>query len=361
MKQIGSFRLGLTFAGCFLGAGYVSGQELWQFFGMFGLSAPFGLLLAIFLLFSFGVLLLFLAKESKETRMDRIVIFWENPWLRQVVGVLAGAFLFGVAMIMAAGCGALFAQLNILPSWLGILLFCAFLALITTRGLRGMVTAFSYLVPLLIVATAAFCLVALLHFGPPATLAVKESSNPLLGNWILAAGVYVSYNLFGSIGILTPLGSLLAKEKRIWRGVGLGACFLLLIAASILTALFSFPIATAAELPMLELAKTLQPNLAYAYGLLLFCGMFGTALSCLVALLTYIAQKHVCLGRHVKNSSWIAGLFLAAGAQAGFGKLISILYPVFGYIGVAALLCVLAHAVRLYRAGKTRNNTKKPR
>ena len=36
MKKIGSLKLGLSFAGCFLGAGYVSGQELWQFFGSFG-------------------------------------------------------------------------------------------------------------------------------------------------------------------------------------------------------------------------------------------------------------------------------------------------------------------------------------
>ena len=34
MKRISLLRLGVVFAGCFLGAGYVSGQELWQFFGV---------------------------------------------------------------------------------------------------------------------------------------------------------------------------------------------------------------------------------------------------------------------------------------------------------------------------------------
>ena len=37
-QKIGTLRLALTFAGCFLGAGYVSGQELWQYFGAFGAS-----------------------------------------------------------------------------------------------------------------------------------------------------------------------------------------------------------------------------------------------------------------------------------------------------------------------------------
>ena len=37
-----------------LGAGYVSGQELWQFFGSFGAKGVAGLLVAVALLFSPG-------------------------------------------------------------------------------------------------------------------------------------------------------------------------------------------------------------------------------------------------------------------------------------------------------------------
>ena len=35
-QKIGTLRLALTFAGCFLGAGYVSGQELWPDVGACG-------------------------------------------------------------------------------------------------------------------------------------------------------------------------------------------------------------------------------------------------------------------------------------------------------------------------------------
>ena len=49
-QKIGTLRLALTFAGCFLGAGYVSGQELWQYFGAFGARGLLGLVLAIVLL-----------------------------------------------------------------------------------------------------------------------------------------------------------------------------------------------------------------------------------------------------------------------------------------------------------------------
>ena len=36
MKKMGVLPLAFTYVGCFLGAGFVSGQELWQFFGAFG-------------------------------------------------------------------------------------------------------------------------------------------------------------------------------------------------------------------------------------------------------------------------------------------------------------------------------------
>ena len=64
-QKIGTLRLALTFAGCFLGAGYVSGQELWQYFGAFGARGLLGLVLAVALLGGTGVLLLRLSQNSK--------------------------------------------------------------------------------------------------------------------------------------------------------------------------------------------------------------------------------------------------------------------------------------------------------
>lgn len=73
-RKIGALRLGLTFAGCFLGAGYVSGQELWQYFGAFGAHGLLGLVLAIALLGGTGVVLLRLSARTghrDDGRADR--------------------------------------------------------------------------------------------------------------------------------------------------------------------------------------------------------------------------------------------------------------------------------------------------
>ena len=42
MKKMNPIRLAVVFSGCLLGAGYVSGQEIWQFFGSYGLNPAAG-------------------------------------------------------------------------------------------------------------------------------------------------------------------------------------------------------------------------------------------------------------------------------------------------------------------------------
>ena len=113
--RLGVARLGLTFAGCFLGAGYVSGQELWQYFGAFGTHGLLGLVLAIALLGGTGVLLRLSARTGIEA-MDALIVRADIPWLRTLVGVLTAALLFGVVCIMVAGIGALGSQMLGLPA-----------------------------------------------------------------------------------------------------------------------------------------------------------------------------------------------------------------------------------------------------
>ena len=119
MKKIGSFNLGLAFAGCFLGAGYVSGQELWQFFGSFGAKGVAGLLVAVALLFFTGIIMILLGRLTRLSEIDKIVVRRDWPLLRGAVTVLELLFLFGVGTIMSAGVGALLEQLFGLAPFIG--------------------------------------------------------------------------------------------------------------------------------------------------------------------------------------------------------------------------------------------------
>ena len=66
-QTISARQLGAAFSGCFLGAGYVSGREMWQFFGRFGPVGWLGLCLSIALLGGAGLLLLTMVRRTGRT------------------------------------------------------------------------------------------------------------------------------------------------------------------------------------------------------------------------------------------------------------------------------------------------------
>ena len=63
MNDLKSRQLGMIFTGSFLGAGFVSGQEILQFFGVFGKSGLIGMVLAIGLFSVFCYIFMYLAKQ----------------------------------------------------------------------------------------------------------------------------------------------------------------------------------------------------------------------------------------------------------------------------------------------------------
>lgn len=356
MNELKAGRLAVTYAGCFLGAGFVSGQELWQFFGVFGVRGYMGFALSAVLFFLLGVLLVRLTQLSGINEMDTVLIPWEIPWLRKTVGVIEAVFLFGMVTVMTAGAGALACQLTGIPAWLFGALFGAAVAVAAMAGLKGMVHVFSALVPVLAVATVCFAVAAWTSFGTAGIWqGMDQNTNPLMPNWFIAALTYVAYNLLGSIGIITPIGGLVKRQGTVYAGIGLSCLMLCAIAGSVLTSLAAHTSAAGAELPMLALACDLSPALGKIYGVLLLLGMFGNSLASLVALTTYLEQKKPVLAEHRKVLTAGLGAGAWAGSLAGFAGLIGVVFPVFGYISIALLVCMVIHFVQCKKKEKTEN------
>ena len=348
MKKINLFHLAMTFAGSFLGAGFVSGQELWQFFGSFGKPGFLGLSIAMVLLFLFGAILLYLANKRGIVDMAEIVVPHHIPWLRTLVGIAEVILLFGVYIIMAAGAASLLEQMLGIPRTLGGGLFCLLVMVLSMRGVDGMIRVFSLFVPVLVLSTALIGGYIILTHGI-GEITVSEAKNPLLSGWLLSAGTYVSYNLFGSIGILTPVGMRIPSKRTLFPGLILGAVLLSIIAVSILGALWALPEAASQPLPMLWLACEVNMVIGYLYALLLFCGMFGASLSATVATDVYLKENISFFAKHRRLPLVLLSVLAWLGSLFGFSELVGTIYPIFGYLGIAALLGILIHFVKYFR------------
>lgn len=349
MKKIGTFRLALAFGGCFLGAGYVSGQEMWQFFGQYGKIGILGLLLAIVLLCIVGAVTLMLTRLLGRTETDILIIGSDYPALRWTVFGLEAAFLFCVCIIMAAGVGALCDEVFGIPVWLGCLTFTVIVTVISLFGFSGMVTAFSAIVPVLVVAAVAFGVRVLLRgeLSPEITHEIS-TTNPLLRFWPLAAFLFMCYNVFGSIAILAPLGPFVRDDRTVTRGMIGGGILLLLVGLSVMICVNAAGTQDT-ELPMLTMALEISKPVGWIYGLLLLIAMFGTCLSCLVAFVRTICDNFHFAAKHSRAVYFICAVVIFFGSLFGFGDLIGVVYPLFGYCSSVFIVLLVIHYCRVKR------------
>lgn len=354
MKEFRTSRLALTASGCFLGAGYVSGQELWRFFGAFGLPGLWGRVLALAIQLLFVILLLRLGQKTGVSSLDRMLVPGEHPVLHRLAGGAQVLFLFGVFVVMAAGAGALVRQLFSLPAWLGGALFCAAVTVISFRGMDGLARVCAVLVPGMVAVTLLISALTLWRTGISVVGALEPTNtNPMLPSWPVAALTYVSYNIFGAIGVLTPIGPHVPDAKTAYRGSAFSVLLLLLISAGILLAMAAAPSSALTELPMLSLASGLSPIVGYMYAALLICGMLGTSVSFCVAIIYYLLGRSPALVARKRLLTAALAAMAFFGSLLGFGDLIGTVYPAFGYLGFAAMACILAHWIRVKRAERS--------
>ena len=234
--------------------------------------------------------------------------------------------------------------------WLGAAIACVLIAAAAYFGLGGMVSVFTVAVPCMIVAALVIAGIRLHRTGLTAAAFAAGDTNPMLVNWATSAVNYAAYNFFATVGILAPLTRHLKKPGTAVWGTVLGCVLLLAVALGVLAALAVSPESVGAQLPMLDLACRLG-TAGVVYAVLLFLGMFGTSVSSLVAVLTYAGQKSARLAGHRTALLLVLTAAAFAGSLFGFGDLIGTVYPVYGYLGMAAMLLVAEHAVHAWRAG----------
>ena len=175
---------------------------------------------------------------------------------------------------------------------------------------------------------------------------------------ILYMGYYGRYTAAYSISCLLMLSLYIAGIFLHWAAFGvllvltLAGVMLLAVAGSILTSLASYPEAVAAELPMVAVATAISPTLGTVYGIVLLLSMFCNALASLVAMLTYMEQKQAVFRKHKKLTLAAAAVLSWIGSLAGFGDLISVIFPVFGYLSVVFLVCMIVHFIQCKRREK---------
>lgn len=343
--------MAFTFAGCLLGAGYVSGQELWQYFGSYGKTGIIGLVISLVFAGLASCLVIWLSDNAKTGTVDRLMIRFDIPWLRVFVGVLFSLLYFVIALVMIAGIASLCFQMFAIPRAVGSA-FATLLIMITVYfGFNGMVKVFDLVVPVLVICAIILSVICISRNGIQSIDLTVTEGNPLLGPWYMSAFNYTALNMFGSIGIIAPLANHFKKKSTGPVGILAGTVVLTLIAVLLILAMATDCRSTGTDLPMLFMAQQMGPVYSAVYAALLFIAMYGNANATMVAALNY-SEKRLPHGKEKKNRIiriTLAGILAYVCSLTGFTNLVSTVYPIIGYIGVISLVLIVEHSIYILR------------
>lgn len=335
-----SCQVGATYIGTVVGAGFASGQEVYQFFGRFGNWGYIAVLLAIFLFWFLGTRLMVLGHNLKAQSFTDLNHFLFGERVGRLVDIAFFVMLFGVTVTMLAGVGELFRErLHLSFQW-GALLTMLLTYLTVVRGISGILKANIVIVPVMITFVLLAGYHSLLHHGSITAWQYGHgltAGHPVMAG--LSAVLYVSMNAGLASGVLVPLGANMKSTKSLRGGAQIGAVGLGLMLGSVVLSLFTFaPESLQHSLPMAYIATKMGPVLQWLFILVLWAEIFSTLVGNVYALGTQ--WKTSSRARHRIN---IAMVLLAAYAcsQIGFSAMVKYAYTFFGFACVLVILALI--------------------
>ena len=267
------YRIAATAVACVIGAGFVSGQEVWQFFGEYGTLGILGIAIAVVLFGSGAAVVLWYTREIDADSMEMLISRRKHPAVKWSVTLFENILHYAFYVLMAAATGALGERYG-LPTFAGVLFFCIVSTTVSMLGIKGLTKVFGWMIPILTVAVIAVAAYSL--FLPKDVLTdVGAPTSSLMGHWSVAALVYFAFNFVGAVPILVAA----AKGERT-RGMPLGAMLAIFplgaLAIFLFVAVLMHPGSAADNLPMMALAEACGPVFEHSCAILMLAGIFST-------------------------------------------------------------------------------------
>jgi len=344
-NKLNIFGVAFVYTGAILGAGFASGREIWQFFGVFGDKGIIGVVLVGFLFVSLGMATAMVAVKIGSNDMGRVIVPGHHKGLVQFVGLFMAVMLFTVLITMSAAGGALFDQQLGLSRIAGGGIIIAMVISTVIGGFDRVSKAFRFMMPVLIGIILVLCFSVIIQGKPSETADQVFTPSPLAPTWWLAAILYISYNILAVIPIVATAAVNAKSTRHAVGGAAMGGVFLTLLAMFILLVLRTDSgFSNTMEMPMLAFSAKISAPINYIYTGVLFFAIYASATGNYYGFTTKLKPLP---GKNAKIIL-IAILGFIFGLM-GFKNVIAYMFPLEGFAGILIILMLLANFINVFR------------
>ena len=329
--------------GTLIGAGFASGQEVYIFFFSYGIEGLIGILISSILM---GFIIYKGLLISKTNNLKTYKEFLEeiiktknknNHFnIKNIINATINIFILITFFIMIAGFGAYFEQEIGINSLIGssILAFLCFIILMT--NIKGVVKANEIIVPILIIFLIIIGILSIkdIDFLHLDNYVLRTNKS----NYILSSVLYCSYNSILLLPVLLTLKNYISTKKQIKVISTISTTITIILSVIIFLLLVKVDVdITKLEMPTVYVISNIFKYLKYVYGFIILGSIFTTAISLSSSFLQNVSKNK-------KSYTQIAIIMCITSvlvSKIGFSNLITLLYPIFGYLGILQILKIV--------------------
>lgn len=362
-----------------IGAGFASGNEVFQFFGSWGFPGAF---FAILGSAAATVITCFCAYKAGQSgvleKSSDVYTYFCGKYFGKIVKGLVFVDIFASFMLMFSGAGTLLNQVWNIPQWVGALVLGVASGVVVLGGLKTVENVLGSAGILILVYLLIFGVFAL--FYPKADISQASGLYQAVKNgvvyqanlfalppfsWIpgladinsaITTGIlYAGLNTMSGLAFCLTLGkrtkdNLESMAASIATTIAFYACVVLVLLLMLLNfdslinpntgEMFAFPVLAAIE--------SMWPAGGWTYVIIIFTGIFTTTAGFLWVLCDWLFSGEV---RTKKANGFIAGMLivgLTLGGVIPFSKLINIFFPIFGFVGVIIIVFLVVRMAKGY-------------
>ena len=239
---------------------------------------------------------------------------------------------------MIAGFGAYFEQEIGINRLVGSLILAIITFIVFMTSIKGVVKVNELIVPILIGFIFIIGIISIkdIHILNLENYVIRTNYT----NFALSAVLYSSYNSILLIPVLITLNNYVKNKKQIFYISFISAIVTILLSVIIFLLLVRVDVdISKLEMPVVYVVSNMFKMLRYIYGVIILGSIFTTAISLGVSFLQNTAKNK----KGYTQISIIMCITSVIISKFGFSNLVSLLYPIFGYLGLIQILrlCVI--------------------
>ncbi|KRQ86715.1 hypothetical protein ABG79_01467 [Caloramator mitchellensis] len=341
-----TLKYAFVFVGTIIGAGLASGQEILQFFSMYGKKGILGILICFVLYVFLSQIIIKLSIKYKLKSYSDYLKFVLGKQFGFFSDLIITFFIFSSNVIMISGSATLLYENFGFRKNYAVIFVSLVVLIISLFSTKGLIEINSIIVPF-----STLTIILLGYFVLSSEIKtfeeIVEIYKPFKSNWLFSSFIYASFNIMSIIGVFSPIANEEKNKGALIYGSLIGSLLLTIIALIINFSILSYyPQSFSKEIPNIYIAKfygNILPNLLM---IAIWLEMISTEISDIYSLAKRFSGSFNLSYRQIVLIIISVSLPFSF---ISFSNLIKTIYPVYGLISFILILSSLIKSLILKR------------